>query len=490
LLSGIFLFLQVFVVPHTPILASGDEAIYLHHATRMLHGELIYRDYDHFTFPGTDVLYTLLFRVFGVRMWIPDAMLIVLGTCLLWLTASVSRKVLNGPISLLPALLFICLPFSSYLDATHHWYSTVAVTAALLILLEQRTVSRLICAGVLMGIATFFTQSMILVMVGLFAYLIWERHRELAPWRALLRKQTALLASFFVTISLCLSYFVAAVGVNRFLYFTVVFVAKYYPADWFNNWRAYMTGRPHFHEAASWIDIPAFGLIHLVVPWIYVFFSVWLARHILPEELRKRLMLINITGISLFLTVASAPGYIRLYVVSAPALILLVYFVHSWQRSPKLTPLLWAIVLVMALARPVFTQLRHKTYLDLPTGRTAFFEPLLYEKCRWMSEHSHPGDYFFGDHLVAFALGLRNPGRVPFLRPTDYTRPEEVTDTITKLEKFQVKYVLSYSDLNPENQAYKPAGGDHLDPMRAYLRQNYRPAVTFSNRDQIWERDQ
>lgn len=72
LLSGIFIYLQVFAFPCTPRLASGDQAIYLHPATRMLDGEMIYRDYDHFTLPGTDVVYAAPFNCFGVRAWIPQ----------------------------------------------------------------------------------------------------------------------------------------------------------------------------------------------------------------------------------------------------------------------------------------------------------------------------------------------------------------------------------------------------------------------------------
>src|SRR5579864_2048134 len=89
-LSALFIYLQVFVLPGTPRLASGDQAIYLHDATRMLDGEIIYRDYDHFTFPGTDVMYAALFKLFGVRAWIPQAMLVLLGASMVWLILLIS----------------------------------------------------------------------------------------------------------------------------------------------------------------------------------------------------------------------------------------------------------------------------------------------------------------------------------------------------------------------------------------------------------------
>src|SRR5579864_1713012 len=94
--SALFIYLQVFILPDTPRLATGDQAIYLHHAARMLDGQLIYRDYDHFTLPGTDVLYMALFRVFGVRAWIPQVTLIVVGSSMACLIVSISRRLLAG----------------------------------------------------------------------------------------------------------------------------------------------------------------------------------------------------------------------------------------------------------------------------------------------------------------------------------------------------------------------------------------------------------
>jgi hypothetical protein len=491
-LSCIFVYLQVFVLPGTPRLASGDQAIYLHHATRMLDGEMIYRDYDHFTLPGADVLYAALFKCFGVRAWIPQAMLVVLGASMVWLIIFISRKLMSGTAVYLPALLFITLPFSSYLDATHHWYSLVATTAALAILLKERSTARLVSAGALLGIAAFFTQSMMLLVVGFALYLLWERGQENQTWGVLVKKELCFVAGFLVTISACLVYFVWMVGAKKIFYYTVTFVAKYYPADWFNNWRVYLTGRPQLHAWTTWFDLPAFALIHLIIPFVYIFFFVYAIgkRMQYSEELWRRLMLVNITGVFLFLTVASAPESSRLYVVSPPALVILVWLFDSLPRVPRsFLPFAWATVLIMLMARPLVAQMRWKAYLDLPTGRTAFFDPLLYEKCKWMSQRTQPSDYFFGDHLISFALRLRNVGRAPFLRPTDYTRPEEVADAIQGIDKFHVRFVSWYVGLDRERDAARHPEGNHLAPIRQYLQEHFHVAQTFANGDQTWERN-
>ena len=453
---------------------------------------MIYRDYNHFTLPGTDLLYMTLFKVFGVRAWIPQAMLIVLGTSMLALLFFISRKLITGTSYLLPGLLFVTVPFSSYLDATHHWYSAVAATATLAVLLEERSLTRLAWAGILLGIGTFFSQSTGLITVGFALFLLWEGHREGRTWRLLLKKEAALWVSFVATTAACIAYFVRAVGLKQVLYYTVVFVLKYYPADSFNTWRVYLTGRPRLHVWANWLDLPAFGLMHLIVPLMYlVVFVTYAQKSTFRSDISwNRLMLVSFTGLFLFLTIASAPAYNRLYVVSAPALILMVWLIESWRRpSRTLASLLWMTVFVLLIARPLVTQVRWKRSLNLPTGRTAFFEPVFYEKCKWMLERTRPSDYFFGDQLISFTLNLHNAARVPFLRPTDYTRPEEVIDAMQGLEKFKVRFVSWYSGLDRVRAAgYDP--GDHLDPIRLYLRQHYHVAQTFSNGDQIWERNQ
>jgi hypothetical protein len=491
LVCGVFLYLQVFILPQIPHVAAGDQSIYVYHAARMFDGQLIYRDYDHFTTPGTDVLYAALFKLFGVRAWIPQAMLVLIGVVTAWLSIEISKKVIQGLAAFLPAFLFLTLPFSGYLDATHHWYSTLAGTAALAVVMEKRTEKQLLWAGLLWGMGVCFTQSVASGALGLALFLVWEKYQREEKWSALLKKEAFLFAGFISPIVAFNAYFVWKVGLKTFLYFTVVFVAKYYPADYFNNFKAYMMGRPSIHSWANWPDLVAFGFIHVLIPLIYIlFFARWWRKRGRQDESWDRLMLVNITGLSLLAGVSLAPAYTRLYVVSLPALVLLVWFLKpAFKVETILLRAAWATVLALAIARPIVAQTRWKAVLSLPTGRTAFFEPVLYEKCKWVSERTQPSDYFFGDQLVAFALRLRYVGRVPFLRPTDYTRPEEVQDAVQALEKHQVRFVSWYSGLDHEAEAVLHPAGDHLGPVRSYLREHYHVAEVFSNGDQIWERN-
>src|SRR5215831_8902221 len=92
LLAFAFVYLQVFMLPFTPVAAWGDQSLFLLESRHMLEGLAIYRDFFEFNAPGIDVLYWALFRLFGVRAWIPDFMLVLVGVGLAWLILMISRE--------------------------------------------------------------------------------------------------------------------------------------------------------------------------------------------------------------------------------------------------------------------------------------------------------------------------------------------------------------------------------------------------------------
>lgn len=489
--SALFLFLQTFILPNVPRIANGDQGIHLSLAARMLDGELPYRDYDHFPLPGTDVLYLVLFKVFGVRAWIAPVMLILLGVSFMWLSIRISEKLMSGPIVFLPGCLFLTLPFPGFLDATHHWYSMLAGTAALLSVIEKRSRTRLVWSGVLWGIATCFAQSAVVGAMGTVVFLLWEHHRTAQHGRSLLQKEGCFLGSMFAAVVVFNAYFIWQAGPKQFLNDTVVFLAKFYSADSFNQWQVYMADPPSIHAYSQWPNVVAFLLIHLIVPLVYIllFVRYWRKARWQSEEPWDRLMLISLTGLFLFLSVVHSAGFMRMHTISLPALILLAWLLKAPFKTERfLLRGLWVMILVLGVARPVITQTRWNKFLDLPTGRTAFADyPVLYDKCKWVSERTQPGDYFLDDPQICFAVRLRDPSRVPFLRPTDYTRPEQVQDAVHALAKYHVKFVGWYASL--EDEIATPAG-DNLAPLREYLREHYHVARIFSNGDEIWERNE
>src|SRR5438270_11860012 len=90
LFCSAFLYLHLFVLPATPIFYEEDHLYFVQDAWRMFRGETIYRDFFEYTFPGTQVLYLLLLKVFGTKFWIINFVIFIqaLGQATLGLAIS------------------------------------------------------------------------------------------------------------------------------------------------------------------------------------------------------------------------------------------------------------------------------------------------------------------------------------------------------------------------------------------------------------------
>ncbi len=497
--SVVFLYLQCFILPHTPIYQGDTAPIFLQDAVRILNGQVIYRDFFELTYPGTPLAYAAFFKVFGLRSWIPSITMIALGTALFCLGIVVSRRLVKGSSVFLPSVLFLALTFGTALDPNHHWFSTLAVVAALALLLEERSTWRLAGAGALCGLASWFTQSRGVASVGGFVlFLYWEFRAKRKSWRWLARAEGCLLAAMLAATLPFAVYFAGKAGLQQFWFCTVTFIRLYYPAYRWNKLSAYMAEGPDFPEL--WMQIPALGLwlsIHLLIPMVFLLF---LARYRLqrdsrPEEPWDRLMLVNFTGLFLFLGIAFAPSWQRLCQAGLPAFILLVWFINSIPKRRRLVlGAAWSVALLGVLIQPVMTQTGLEGYLDAPTGRTAFASTTFsesgeYEKFQWVLRQTRPGEFLYNarDSDMYFLLNLRNPAPVPFVTNTDYTRPEQVARVIESLERERVRLVLWWPELDLLQEDDPPAG-DHLGPLRAYLRRSYRVVKTFEDGVQVWER--
>jgi len=477
-------------------------------AKRMLEGQVIYRDFHQFTLPGTEVFYLGLFRFFGARNWIPNAMLIILGLGLAWLTTLISKNVMCGWAVFLPGALFLTVGFVGYLDAAHHWYSTLAVMAAIAVVIEKRTLARLAMSGTLCGIATCFTQTRGLwAVIGLGLFVLWEGRQKSRVRQGALRCVTWLFGAFLSTVAIANVYFVWKVGLWRFLDSVVLFTFYYYPDTQGNAFQVWLEGlricfKGLLPISRSSIGIlpyrPAWLLMYALVPFIYVVFFLiyWHKAHVQLKEHWDRLMLLNITGLFLFLGVAYAPSWGRLCTVSPPAMIILVWTLSSLGKLRQtLERLLWVAVIVWASVGPLKNQFRARwTYLEAPSGRMAFTSPTFYEKYQWLLQRTHPGEFFFhaasaltvGPYFY-YPLDLRNPAEVSWVESNDYTRPEQVQNIVEALGKYRVRFVLWSTDIDHRDK--KHAGHDHLEPLRSYVRNNYHLVKTFSDLDQVWERN-
>ena len=198
-----FLYCFLFIPPFLPTEGSSwDSLLYLAPGQRMYQGEMIYRDVFEFVTPGTALVNFLMFKLFGLRLWIPDLLALLLGLGLVWLGIVISRKLMRPSLALLPSAVFLVSARGFLCDSTHHWYSVLAAIAAIAVLMERRTSARIAAAGFLCGLSACFTQTRgLAVVVGFALFLWWESRQRQEGWRGLLRKEAWLLTGFLACFS-------------------------------------------------------------------------------------------------------------------------------------------------------------------------------------------------------------------------------------------------------------------------------------------------
>ena len=481
---------RTFIFPDVPVLPSGDQIGFAQDGARILAGQLPYRDYFQIVPPGTDLSYALLIRLFGLHTWTPHLIMAILSGLAALLITLISMRVMRGFSAILPALFLSGLLLSVSADATHHWFSTVAALAALLVLLGGTTLPRIAAAGVLCGVTACFTQTKgAALLVGFGVYLVWDASRSDAPAAAYLSqglRQCLVLAGMAAaTFAIANVYFVSAVGLRRWLYCILVYPLRYYPAPALNNWRVILYDFAWHPSMVRWI---AFPFIYATVPLACIVFLVTTRRHWRDyrTEPWRELVLIALTGIFLFLAVAPSPSIKRLGSVGPPAMVSLAWMLSRPGRAVRLLKMGLAFgALAMALAMPVRTQTHWRAFLDLPAGRTAFHDKPQYEEYSWVLEHTHPGQFFLGMPMY-LPFRLLNPAQDGGLDTSEYTRPEQVTALVKALETHPVPLMIMPSSKKYPLRTGSPS--DHLAPFRDYLCRNYDQTQTFATGDEVWER--
>jgi hypothetical protein len=503
--AAVYLYCFVFSPPLVPIFNNqGDCIWYLAQAQRMVHGEMIYRDFFELVPPGIVVINAFLFKLFGLRPWVPSLEVTLLGGGLVWLGGEISRKMMRPYLALLPSALFLLDVRQYLLDPIHHWYSSLAAIAGIAVLLERRTPARIAAAGFFCGLSAFFTQTRGAAAVMGFVLFFWWESRQRPDGRREFWKNSAWLAvSFVLTLLVLNGYFVWEASPARFLWCTVVFLIKYYPqqADW-NTWRC-LTPYMALFSAARHSFHAAFGAVRLLpdlvgVPCIFIIFFVryWRKADKENRKLWERPMLVAVVGLFLFLSVLPAPAPNRVMAGSLPAFILLGWLLDSKSKAARA---LVAVCGVLAIVGTAYSVARYRPkvigVLTTPHGRLAFSEgnENVYHEYAWVQQHSHPGEYFYEAAYsdINFYFDLRNPTPMPLVVNNGYTTPRQVADVIQGLESHQPRYILwSRAGLDVISDWENPSDA-HLGPLRDYVHSHYVLANVLDGpegKDEIWER--
>jgi hypothetical protein len=484
----LFLYLRFFLFPAVPFVAAGDQNLFLIRAARIIHGEVLYRDFFEFVPPGTDLFYALLFWLFGIHVWVVAAQGVVMGLAFFCVLTQIAGRLVRSPLVLLPAVLFLVLDFNYASDLTHHWYSTLAALAAVSVLTGGSSFPRIFAASTLCAIATLFTQTQgggAFVAVAI--YLLWLKRFE-TPDAKILPQLASLILPYALILSGALGYYVYRAGVHTMFFDLIVFPLKYLSSGEVNSPRTYLRQLPPVHGPGGILRLLPFLFVYLLVPYIYAvgLYQLWSRRSELPVELRQRLVLLHIMGFALFLAVASGPRYFRLCTVAPPAILICVWLVSSPGSVPRFVRnMLWIVSAGFALL-PLYRQVQRHATLNLPVGRVAFHDMLQFQEFQWLAQNTQPSDLFFNQPVLAFYLQLHDPTGIGFVAYDEFSRPEDVATILLMLQRRPPRFIV----LPPESKLRSVH--DHSAPFRQYVHDHYRLARTFyldrsSRYEEMWE---
>ena len=480
-------FLRSFLLPHTPLLLWGDQLGFATKGARVLGGELPYRDFFEFVTPGTELVYALLFRLLGVSLYVPNLLMaLVAATASLWMTWC-AKRLMHGIFIVLPAILLIGFVLSGSMDATHHWFSTLAVMGAVAALFERTSLRRIAVAGAMCGLAASFTQTKgAAVLFALVIYLIWRSLREKVGAAQCSRRCLLLIVAALVVFAAINGPFILAAGTRQWVEDVIVFPSRYFGSVSSNQfggfWEEFLLRR----GILKWVCFP---FMYLAVPLAYIgfFATMWRRSKQEHEEPWDQLMLIAVVGVAMLLVMTPALSIRRISCISPPAMILLAWLLsRGGKKWITAAATLGALSLCVALAQIAAIQIRRPATLELPIGRVGIPESENYEMYRWMAEHTRPGQWYFGMPPLTLPLALRNPTPIEAPAPGEFSRPEQIAAAVNGLERTQTPLlVLKPVMYVPHLLGYK---ADHLQPFQEYLYLHYRRTKIFPNGNEVWQR--
>jgi hypothetical protein len=487
--AATYLYLNLFALPNTPFLLSGDQVYFWMNAQRILHGERIYIDFLQFTPPGTDLLYFVLFKLFGFHIWVTNAAVLALGVALCWLCFSLAGEIMQRRTAIIATALFLVLIYGKALNATHHWFSVLAVMGAVKVCMKKPAFPRIALAGTLLGLASFFNQAH--GATALFAFIMFLSWRQShAKWSSidLLQNQAFLFLGYTTALLLLSAHFIATVGLKQLWYFQVTHVTKYVVG----LSQGQLLGLP---DALTWRNLPRLApylVVYISLPVVYLvaLWRCWRERSN-PTFPWDCVVLLSMVGSFLLVEVALSLNWLRLYAVSLPGIILLVWALDQLPRRRHYAVALIGVgIICLAAQQTISAHASHSLRAELPGGAVAT-APQTYEKLQWIMLRTRPGEFFLqaGWPGIYLPLQLRNPLYADTVGSLHTANPRDIEQAIQQLEAKHVRFILWTRSLDSQCDPAHPCE-DYLTPIRNYISNSYFHARIFPDGDVLWQRNE
>ena len=494
----VFLYIHLFYLPAIPFFNEADHVNLLNDAKRMTEGEVMYRDFFEFMFPGAAALYALLMTVFGPKYWLVNAVIGCHGMLAAFLGVLISRRVIaDSAIAYLPSAIFLFFGFR-WLggDGEHRMLSPLFAYVAILVLLHARTLPRLAVAGVACAFASFFTQQRGFVAIAaILVFLFVEVGVLNRDWPRLLKGSIAVLGTFLGTLSVLLLPFIIAAGPEVFFDRTILFLLTYIQDAEFNSLNTYILTFRKISTLGTPILL-AMLFYTVLIPGVYVVvFGYVIARWKRTDNSNyTAILLLCLVGLLLSLG-NSGPNVSRLFHVALPAVIALVWLVYqTGLLRETIVKVSIAILAATGIALGIRLQLAPDSkVLETPSGRIVMLSPVVAERYEWLLENIAPGDLVYETYNshVNFPLGIGNASRISILLNSGYSPPQHVAWVIEDLKRSKPRYII-WDGTWTHDVSQRPAG-EGLEPFYRFMTANYHRVKKFTPYEgrerEIWERN-
>lgn len=507
---SVFVYLQLFILPGTPVYVENDQLLPISNAMRLLDGEVMYRDFFHFAPPGTELYYACVFYLFGVKVWVVNATIFLLAVGQLLAVLLISKRLFTSTVVYLPALIYFVIGFRLWgIDGSYRLFSVVFVLAAALVILFSESTKAIIAAAALCGLASFFVQTRGVLGIGAIGlFLLWNQWGTRRKFSSVFHKWIIAGATYAAVVAMTQFFMAWRGGLDNYLFANVIFLKDYYGADTLSNTMAYFSDVPDLNSylASYGVAGGVFRYLRVVgptlffyalVPLVYVAYFVYRRFRKIETRADRDLMLLSILGLVLYIG-ASAPTAFRIYHISIPAVIILTWFLIQTNFGRTISGIAAAGLLVLGFLYCIQRQTVQHVVLELPAGKAAFLAAETAEKYTWLAEEMRPGEYIYeAQHATYyFPLHLKNPTPFYLIRDNNYTPPFQVDQLMDALQSNPPRMIAWHGGWSKEQTERRT--GDNLAPLWDFIRTRYRLKKEFleygeftvnSRRDiEFWER--
>jgi hypothetical protein len=386
--------------------------------------------------------------------------------------------------ALLAAAVFLVVIYGKLLSGTLHFFSVLAIMCALKVTIRGSTVTHCSGAGALLGLASFFTQSHgAMALIAMAAFSIWEARAVGNAGADRVWKPGLLLVGYFVVLLLLSAHMISVQGFGQLWYFQVTYLREHLARGFAGS----LFGLPRVSGGHPLFKLSQYVLVYLLVASVYPL-TLWHCWHRRENPLfpLRSLVLLSLVGSALVLGMVSNLNWLRVYAVSMPALVLLLWLVNRDRvRGRSVAAILWVAVACLAVSQTVGRYGVQNVIVRLPGGTVAV-DPLAREKLEWLMQHSTPGDYFFQAAWpgLYLPLGLRNPVYLESIGPADRIVQADVCSVIHSLDEKPVMYILWSERLDSHGDVGNRSP-DYVELLRIYIHSRYTVVKVFGDGDSV-----